>query len=154
MYTPPVYNARNLIAALDYNSNCDRDIPRKKDGSQRRCICAEKREIVEEITKIEGRLRTLLPQIENIPCSMDAVMNKRAASTPITTPNKRPCGLGLPPNAPRRLINEEEVITISDESTSLEEFNLSQRKEMDSAFMADTVVDSPPVEDKSPAAER
>lgn len=35
----------------------------------RRCICAEKREIVEEITKIEGRLRTLLPQIENIPCS-------------------------------------------------------------------------------------
>uniref|UniRef100_A0A8W8MIS9 Uncharacterized protein n=1 Tax=Magallana gigas TaxID=29159 RepID=A0A8W8MIS9_MAGGI len=61
-----------------------------------RCICAEKREIVEEITKIEGRLRTLLPQIENIPCSMDAVMNKRAASTPIT-------------------------------------------KEMDSAFMADTV---------------
>lgn len=92
---------------------------------------------------------------------MDAVMNKRAASTPITTPNKRPCGLGLPPNAPRRLINEEEVITISDESTSLEEFNLSQSlssacliKEMDSAFMADTVVDSPPVEDKSPAAER
>ncbi|XP_052694407.1 uncharacterized protein LOC128172674 [Crassostrea angulata] len=34
-YTPPVYHARNLIAALDHNSNCDRDISRKKDGSQR-----------------------------------------------------------------------------------------------------------------------
>lgn len=33
-YTPPVYNARNLIAALDHNSNCDRDISRKKNGSQ------------------------------------------------------------------------------------------------------------------------
>ncbi|XP_034334703.2 uncharacterized protein [Magallana gigas] len=32
-YTPPVYNARNLIAALDHNSNCDRDISRKKNGS-------------------------------------------------------------------------------------------------------------------------
>lgn len=32
-YTPPVYNARNLIAALYLNSNCERDISRKKYGS-------------------------------------------------------------------------------------------------------------------------
>lgn len=34
-YTPPVYRARNLVAALDHNANCDREAAKRKDGSLR-----------------------------------------------------------------------------------------------------------------------
>lgn len=34
-YSPPVYKGRNIIAALDHNHNCDRDILKNRDGSLR-----------------------------------------------------------------------------------------------------------------------
>lgn len=34
-YSPPVYRARNLLAALDYNKNVDRQPIRNKDGTLR-----------------------------------------------------------------------------------------------------------------------
>lgn len=34
-YTPLVYTARTLLAALDHNANCDRAAAVKKDGSFR-----------------------------------------------------------------------------------------------------------------------
>lgn len=34
-YSPPVYRARNLLAALDYNENVDRQPIRNKDGTLR-----------------------------------------------------------------------------------------------------------------------
>lgn len=34
-YTPPVYRARNLVAALDHNTNCDIESAKRKDGSLR-----------------------------------------------------------------------------------------------------------------------
>ncbi|XP_062618107.1 uncharacterized protein LOC134279696, partial [Saccostrea cucullata] len=34
-HTPPVYRARNLVAALDHNANCERETARRKDGSLR-----------------------------------------------------------------------------------------------------------------------
>ena len=38
-YTPPVYRARNLLAALDYNQNVDREPIRNKDGTLRYRSC-------------------------------------------------------------------------------------------------------------------
>nr|XP_034319558.1 uncharacterized protein LOC117687331 [Crassostrea gigas] len=32
-YSPPVYRARNQLAALDYNANVDREVKRKMDGT-------------------------------------------------------------------------------------------------------------------------
>lgn len=32
-YSPPVYRARNQLAALDYNANVDRKMKRKLDGT-------------------------------------------------------------------------------------------------------------------------
>ena len=32
---PPVYRARNQLAALDYNANVDREVKRKMDGTIR-----------------------------------------------------------------------------------------------------------------------
>lgn len=32
-YSPPVYRARNQLAALDYNANVDREVKRKLDGT-------------------------------------------------------------------------------------------------------------------------
>ena len=34
-YTPPVYNARNLVAAMDHNANCWSELAKRKDGSVR-----------------------------------------------------------------------------------------------------------------------
>ena len=34
-YTPPVYRARSLLAALDYNENVDREPITNKDGTVR-----------------------------------------------------------------------------------------------------------------------
>lgn len=34
-YSPPVYRARNLLAALDYNEHIERGSLLNKDGSQR-----------------------------------------------------------------------------------------------------------------------
>lgn len=83
---------------------------------------------------------------------MEELSEKRKASTPLT----------LPPNAPRRLITHEEVITISDDSTSLEVDGLDLSKSLTSTcliketeeVLANTIVDSTPVEEMSPAAER
>ena len=34
-YTPPVYRARNLLAALDHNENVGRNVMKNKDGNIR-----------------------------------------------------------------------------------------------------------------------
>lgn len=34
-YSPPVYRARNLLAALDHNNNCERAVQLNKDGTTR-----------------------------------------------------------------------------------------------------------------------
>ncbi|XP_069139069.1 uncharacterized protein [Argopecten irradians] len=34
-YSPPVYRARNILAALDYNSNLNRDVKKRPDGTVR-----------------------------------------------------------------------------------------------------------------------
>lgn len=41
-YTPHVYTARTLLAALDHNANCDRPAAVKKDGSLRFVLKKEK----------------------------------------------------------------------------------------------------------------
>lgn len=37
-YTPPVYRARNILAAIDHNMHCDRPMVHHKDGSLRYCF--------------------------------------------------------------------------------------------------------------------
>nr|XP_022309859.1 uncharacterized protein LOC111115422 isoform X3 [Crassostrea virginica] len=44
-YTPPVYNARNLVAAMDHNANCGRELAKRKDGSVRHQRCFSKKSV-------------------------------------------------------------------------------------------------------------